>query len=122
MRLHQHIGEQSATIEGLGDLPLQRFGQRLARATGWNARAFAGAPPAMTTGMRMATPPPSPPSEAAPAPAPPPDVSGFRLEEVAPPQPAVPLPLTPWPFLAAALVILAGMIWEARRQGGQRPA
>ena len=121
MRLHQYIGEQAATIEGLGNLPLQRFGQRLARATGWNAQEFAGAPAAMTSGMRTANTPPAP--VAAPAPqAAPPDVSGFRLEELTTQQAPIPLPWTPWPFAAAALVIIAGMIREARRHREQRPA
>jgi cobaltochelatase CobN len=121
LRLHQHIGEQSALIEGLGQEPLRRFGQRLSRATGWNGRQFAGAPPAMTSGMRTPAQPAPPPPVAAERAAPP-TVSGFRLEEVAPQRAvAMPLPLTPWPFIAAGLVIAAGMLREARRHR-QRPA
>ena len=116
LRLHQHIGEQSALVEGLGREPMQRFGQRLARATGWNPAAFTAAPAAITAGMRAAQAPPPDPPPPLNATATPPDVTGFKLEEVirSAGTPTA-LPLTPWPYIAIGLAILWGMLREARR-------
>jgi cobaltochelatase CobN len=114
LKVHQYIAEQSGLVPGLGREPLQRFGQRLARATGWNVRAFGSAPVSLKTGIRAAT---AVPPQQAPTPAPPPDVSGFKLQDVTRTFNASEgLPLTPWPFLAVALTILLGILREARRR------
>jgi cobaltochelatase CobN len=118
LKVHQFIGEQAGLVPGLGQEVMQRFGQRVARATGWNAGDFGSAPAAITAGMRAAAattaaPPPPPPPTVEPGP---PDVSGFKLEEqvtqLANPANAE---LSVWPFLGMVLAILYGILREKRR-------
>lgn len=97
---------------------MQRYGQRVARATGWNANDFPAAPTAIAAGMRAAAAaaqPPPPPPDAAPVEAPP-EVSGFKLEEqvrqLASPANAE---LSVWPFVAMMLAIVYGILRERRR-------
>jgi cobaltochelatase CobN len=116
-KVQQYIAEQAGLIEGLGQQVMQRYGQQLARATGWNARDFPAAPTAVTAGMRAAAAAQAPPPPPTPAAAPvPPDVSGFKLEErvtqLANPASAE---LSVWPFVGMALAILYGILRERRR-------
>jgi cobaltochelatase CobN len=123
LEVHRYVGQQSGLVPGLGQQQLQQFGERLAHATGWSAKEFSAAPAAMTSGIRAANarqaaaaaaaaapPPPAPP----PAPASP-EVSGFKLEERIT-QMADAVPVSPWPFLAIALAVAAGVLREVRRR------
>jgi cobaltochelatase CobN len=119
MKVHQHIGQEVALHPGLGREQLERFGLRVARATGWNARDFPSAPVAIRTGMRAASAPPLEATEppASPPPPAPPAVTGFKLQDtVTRFADSASRPMSPWVFLGIALAVGLGALREARRQ------
>lgn len=45
LQVNQYVAEQAPLVEGLGNERLERFGLRVARATGWTARCSAASAP-----------------------------------------------------------------------------
>lgn len=115
LKVHQYIGEQAGLVTGLGGEQVQRFGQRIARATGWTAKDFASAPAALVAGVRAATVQPPAPAPAVAPPAAPADVTGFKLEEQERQFAGATAPVTPWPYVAIFLAIAAGILLERRK-------
>lgn len=116
LEVHQYIGEQAGLVAGLGRQELQRFGRRVARATGWTPKDFASAAAPLVEGVRAANVPAPAPPPPVPAPAAPPDVTGFRIEEQQSQVATATAPFTPWPYAAILLAIAAGMLLERRKR------
>ncbi len=115
--VNQYVGEQAVNVPGLGRDQLQRFGQRIARATGWTPEDFASSPAALVAGVRAAnTQPPAAPAPAVAPPAAPADVTGFRLEEQERQVAGATAPVTPWPYVAIFLAVAAGILLERRKR------
>jgi cobaltochelatase CobN len=112
--LQGYVSQQVALIEGLGQEAAQRFGQEMARATGENSSALAPPPAAVLPDARSVQPPSPEPVETPSSQRPPTEVTGYRLEDVAAPTASTSLPFTPWPYVAMAILVLYGMIHEAR--------
>lgn len=88
LRLHQFIGEQAASIPGLGQAELAEFGRRLGAATRWSASNFRASPTALTRGLRagaaerpIARPPAARSTTQLPPSPTPPTIRGRVLEE-----------------------------------------
>ena len=121
LKLNQHVAAAAALVPGLGNVDLRRFGEVVAKATGWSARQFQNAPASLRAGMSAAQAlrfrPPSNASRPSAAASRRPFVSGFRMEQkvwqlgTAQPAPSR-LPVLTLVILA---FVLAGMIREARR-------
>ncbi len=123
LQVNQYVAAQAPLVEGLGNERLERFGRRVARATGWTVRDFAAASAALKQGIREASRPgldaPVPSSASAPPP-PPPDVSGFKIEEKIASVARATTPIEPWPYVAIALLVAAGVLLESRKRAFDR--
>jgi cobaltochelatase CobN len=122
LQVNQYAAAQAPLVEGLGNERLERFGLRVARATGWTERDFAAAPSALKQGIREASRPgiDAPVPSQAEAPSPPPEVSGFKIEEKIASVARATTPLEAWPYVLMALLVAAGVLLESRKRAFDR--
>jgi cobaltochelatase CobN len=119
LKLNQYVAEQAALVPGLGTAELAAFGRNMARATGWNAAAFAHAPLAVRAGVQSGVPRArsSPPPALGPS-LPLPYVNGYRMSQQVFHTTAGSAGLLPVSLLPIALILLlvgAGFLREALR-------